>query len=71
MEAIEFKTRIKNGMIRIPHKFEYGTGTLVKVIIMSEKNTNKPTDIIDKLLADPIQIENFTPLSRNEIYERI
>ena len=47
MEAIEFKAKIKNGMIRIPDKFRQKTGDTVKVIILSEQKSGQ-TDIIDK-----------------------
>jgi len=70
MEAIEFKAKIKNGIIRIPDKFRQKTGKTVKVIILSEQKTRQ-TDIIDKLLSTPIKSKEFSPLSRKEIYERL
>ena len=69
MEAIEFKSKIKNGIIRIPEKYKQKTGDTVKVIIISEKVTRQ-TDIIDKLLANPIKSKNFSPFLRKETYER-
>jgi len=69
MEVIEFKTRIKNGNIRIPEKYKTKTADSVKVIIISEKIIRQ-TDIIDDLLANPIKIHNFSPFSRKEIYDR-
>ena len=41
MEAIEFKSKIKNGIIRIPEKYKQKTGNTVKVIIISEKVTRQ------------------------------
>ncbi len=70
MEVIEFKTKIKDGNIRIPKKFNKKIRSTVKVILITEQDTRK-NDIIDKLLANPVQMENFTPLARNEIYERV
>ena len=70
MEAIEFKTKIKNGTIRIPKKYKQRTGTNVKVIIISEQGTGQD-DIIDKLLANPIKSKDFSPFLREEIYERL
>ena len=69
MEAIEFKSKIKNGIIRIPEKYKQKTGNTVKVIIISEKVTRQ-TDIIDKLLANPIKSKDFSPFLRKETYER-
>ncbi len=68
MEAIEFKTKIKNGTIQIPKKYKQKIGNTVKVIIMTEKK-GKQADIIDKLLKNPIKIEKFAPFLREEIYE--
>jgi hypothetical protein len=70
MEAIEFKTKIRNGTIQIPKKFKQRTGNTVKVIIISEQGTKK-ADIIDKLLANPIKSKDFSPFLREEIYERL
>lgn len=69
MEAIEFKAKIRNGNIRIPAKFKQKIGTFVKVIILNEQRT-KQTNIIDVLLAKPLQLKNFTPLLRKDIYEK-
>jgi len=70
MEAIEFKTKIKNGTIRIPKKYKQKIGNTVKVIIMTEQKA-KQADIIDKLLTNPIKLKDFTPFLREEIYERL
>jgi len=72
MEVIEFKTRIKNGNIRIPEKYKTKTADSVKVIIISEKIIRQAdqADIIDDLLANPIKIHNFFPFARKEIYDR-
>lgn len=70
MEAIEFKTKIKNGSIQIPKKYKQRIGNNVKVIIISEQWTNQP-DIIDKLLTNPIKLKDFSPFLREEIYERL
>jgi len=69
MEAIEFKTKIKNGTIRIPEKYKQRTSNTVKVIIISEQGT-KQADIIDELLASPIKSKDFSPFLREEIYEK-
>ncbi|MDL1989205.1 MAG: hypothetical protein LWX08_16545, partial [Deltaproteobacteria bacterium] len=70
MEAIEFKTKIKNGTIQIPKKYKQRIGNNVKVIIISEQWANQP-DIIDKLLTNPIKLKDFSPFLREEIYERL
>jgi hypothetical protein len=70
MEAIEFKSKIKNGIIQIPEKYKKKIGNNVKVIVITEKKV-KQTDIIDKLLANPMKSKDFSPFSREEIYEKI
>jgi hypothetical protein len=70
MEAIEFTAKIKNGTIQIPKKYKNKTGYTVKVIIMTEKKA-KQADIIDRLLTNPIKLKDFSPFSREEIYERL
>jgi len=69
MEVIEFKTKIKDGKIQIPNKYKQKLSDTVKVIIFADKKTDK-NDIIDELLANPIKMDNFLPLSRDEIYDR-
>ena len=70
MEAIEFKTKIKNGNIRIPEKYRHKIGNTVKVIVITDKKA-KQADIIDELLANPIKSKDFSPFSREEIYEKL
>ena len=70
MEAIEFKSKIKNGVIQIPEKYKQKIGNIVKVIVITEKKA-KQFDIIDELLANPIKSKDFSPFSREEIYERL
>ena len=70
MEAFEFKTKIKNGIIQIPQKYTQKIGKTVKVIIFSDHKP-KHYDIVDELLKHSIKVVNFKPLSRDEIYERL
>ena len=70
MEAIEFKTKIKDGTIQIPEKYKQKTGNTVKVIILTEQAVNDD-DIISELLSNPIKIEGFSPYLREESYERL
>ncbi len=70
MEVIEFKSKIKNGIIRIPEKYKQKMGNTVKVIVITEKKA-KQADIIDNLLSNPIKSKDFLPFLREEIYERL
>ena len=69
MEAIEFRARVKDGKIEIPRRFKNKIANNVKVIVFSE-SSQKYRDIIDDLLNNPIKIDDFSPLTREEIYER-
>lgn len=69
MEIIEFKSKIKNGIIRIPEKYKQKIGNTAKIIVITEKKTEHP-DIIDNLLANPIRLKGFSPFLREEIYDR-
>lgn len=70
MYAIEFRTRIKNGIIEIPEIYKKKFKASVKVIILSDEKTELSFDIIDELLTSPIKLQNFKPLRREEIYVR-
>ena len=70
MQAIEFKTKIKNGMIIVPEKYRKTLKENVKVIVLSEENEIRKSDIIDRLMDSPLKIQNFQPMNREEIYDR-
>ena len=70
MEAIEFRTKIKNGTIQIPKKYTQKIGNTVKVIILCD-HISTPVDLVDELLKNPIRITDSKPISRDKIYDRI
>lgn len=69
MNAFEFRTKIKNGVIEIPEKHITKIKENVRVIIIIEENP-ADVDFIETLFNNPIKLEEFKPLSRSEIYER-
>lgn len=69
MYAVEFRAKIKNGFIEIPREHKDKFQNYVKVIILAEESATQ-TDMIERLLESPIKLDNFQPLSRDEIYER-
>lgn len=69
MQAIEFQTQVKNGSIEIPEELKGKLTGPVRVIVLTEESVRKPS-AIEELLANPIKVENFKPLTRDEIYER-
>ncbi len=74
MHAVEFRAKIKDGMIELPRSLKGRVTGSVKVIILQEDSTPLPTisglDVIDRLLASPLQIHGFHPLNRDEIHAR-
>jgi hypothetical protein len=69
MYAIEFQARVTNGNIKIPEEFRDQLIGSVRVIVLAEERPAS-ADMIDRLLASPIKVENFVPIKREEIYER-
>lgn len=76
MYAVEFRAKVKNGVIELPKKFRDSITDNVKVIILKDEETSQETglksgpDMIETLLAAPLEIEGFHPLKRDEIYAR-
>ncbi len=69
MQAVEFEAKIKNGMIEVPSQYKDKLHRIVRVILLTDED--QPTsNLIDQLLASPLKVENFKPLSRVAIYER-
>jgi len=69
MHAIEFRTKIKDGIIRIPKELRNTIKENVRVIVFTEENS-VDFDVIERLLKNPMKLREFTPLTRDEIYER-
>jgi hypothetical protein len=70
MYAIEFKTKIRNGIIEIPEKFRSQLKETVRVILLTESAMGA-NDIIEELLKSPLKINDFKPYKRDEIYDRV
>ena len=71
MYAVEFKTKIKDGIIIIPKKYRKILKKNVKVIVLTEEKESQKPDIIDNMLDSPLKISDFKPMSRDDIYDRI
>jgi len=56
-------------LIQVPKKYTQKVGNTVKVIILSNQK-DRQNDIVDELLKNPVEINNFMPFSRDGIYER-
>jgi hypothetical protein len=69
MHAIEFQTKVKDGSITIPEEYRDQLKGSVRVILLAEESTEK-FDMIEHLLTNPLNVEGFKPLTREEIYEQ-
>ena len=70
METIQFKTKVKNGVIEIPAKYKGKVKDNVRVIVITDEKKKGKSDIIDELMAHPLKIKGFKPLTREEAHAR-
>ena len=70
MSAFEFKAKPENGRIEIPAEYKDKITGTIRVIVLSQEESAGAADLIDRLLEHPFEIENFAPLTREEVYER-
>jgi hypothetical protein len=70
MYAVEFHAKISNGIIKIPKEYKDHFQDNVKVILLTEERQPQPADMIEQLVTNPLNIPDFKPLSREELYER-
>lgn len=69
MTTIEFQTYLDHGTIEVPEEYQDRVKGRARVIIVAD-DTDVDVDMIDYLLEHPYRIDTFTPLTRNELYER-
>jgi hypothetical protein len=70
MVTVQFKTKIKNGVITIPKKYQNKLSESVRVILRVESKKRLSVNYIDLLMANPIKVHNFSLLTREQIYAR-
>ncbi len=70
MNALEFYTTIKNGRIEVPREYLRKLTSRVRVILLMDESIQLGENIIDELLANPIKVQGFRPLTREEVYAR-
>jgi hypothetical protein len=69
MFTIEFQAKIDSGSIEVPEEYRDRLKGSVRVILVGESRSSS-SSLIDELLAHPLQIPDFRPLTRDEIYAR-
>ena len=70
MVTVQFKTKIKNGIIQVPKKYQGKLHDNVRVILKTESPKSKTMNYLDKLIAHPAKVKNFHPVAREQIYVR-
>lgn len=71
LQAVEFQAFVKNGMIEVPREYRQRLSQRVRVIVLAEEDHKmQSSTLIDDLLLNPIKIEDFTPLTREEAHAR-
>ena len=70
METIQFNTRIKNGVIEIPREYQGKFKKNVRVILVAENKTVEAAGFLDELMAHPLKVKGFRPLTREEAHAR-
>jgi hypothetical protein len=70
METVQFKTKIKNGVIEVPKKYQGKFKDNMRVILVAESSKSKAADYLDELMAHPLKVKGFRPLTREEAHAR-
>lgn len=70
MVTIEFRAKIKNGMIEIPAKYKGKVKNDVKVILIAQSEKKAGSDIVDELMTNPLKVKSFKPMTRDETHAR-
>lgn len=71
LNAVEFKAKIKQGVIEIPEEYkqQLAEENEVQVIIIKQPKRISKTGIIAQLTQNPIAIKGIRQLTRDEIYQ--
>ena len=70
METVQFRTKIKNGVIEVPKKYQGKFKDNVRVILVAESSMAKAANYLDELMAHPLKVKGFRPLTREEAHAR-
>jgi hypothetical protein len=77
--VVEFQAQVKDGVILIPdqYKSSFNPAKDVQVILIQKsgsliesESSGRDGNFLQELLANPVTVENFVPLTRDQIYDR-
>ncbi|NJR72433.1 MAG: hypothetical protein HC782_05420 [Gammaproteobacteria bacterium] len=69
MSIIEFQTYIHHGTINVPKEYRDHITGRVRVILLTDE-ADDDFDMVEHLLEHPYDRVAFSPLTRDEIYDR-
>ena len=69
MSVIEFQAYIDHGTIELPKEYHDRIKGRARIIILTDDVVDEE-DMVEFLLDHPYAVDVFTPLTRDEIYER-
>ena len=69
MTVIEFQTYIDQGTIELPKEYHERVKGRARVIILTDE-LEDDGDMVEYLMEHPYRSNPFTPVARDEIYER-
>ena len=71
MSKIKFTAKVNQGNIEIPQEYRQAIQEVETIeIIVNSQTVTSDRGIIHRLLDNPIEIQNFVPLTRDEVHER-
>lgn len=73
MQAIEFESQLFQGAIPVPESLHLVDGRRVRVLLLleeMEERTVEFRDAIADLLDNPMVLDDFQPLTREQAHER-
>lgn len=71
MSKIKFTAKVNQGNIEIPHEYQEALEQVETIeIIVNRRLVSSKRGIIHHLLSNPIEIQDFQPLTRDEAHER-
>jgi len=70
MQAFEFHATIKNGAIEIPPEHLAQLHGNVTVIVVPNEPAIASSNMIDRLLVNPLRDAGFKPMTREELHAR-
>ena len=71
MSKIKFTAKVNQGNIEIPQQYQEAIQEVETIeIIINRQTVSSNQGIIQRLLNNPIKIQNFVPLTRDEVHEQ-